>query len=529
MNQSKWSYIFLMLVIVNFIIVCYLTIKIQPNSKENNLKMDQNPTILENKLTIITYSRNQAEFQWFEKRYQELIDSIPYNEQPLIICYVCNSKELPNFDPKKYKFLFISSETCNLYKIYIQALKILKSDFFTFMDPGFTISKDIIPFLTLNTLSGNGKTVYMILTLESRLNSGETVELEEDQGDLVNKFEKKILRDYLYHRHFRSFKVTHLLLPLLKRNLHKANKDIDIPLVKPDHIPDTYSFILKTGEFKDFLIEYLEKLYIEQKHERMTISSRIRENITRELNKFPIHLLTEKAIIYHDIPKEKGVTLGIHFSLDRYSTVKEILNRWKGKTVLVINVDKEEDCKLIQDLDQWFCHVNKNQPKEQDKDKKYYFSGGKVGTSYPVNTLRNIVLNLVETDLVFLIDADFVPDIKLFDFMNNIDKISIESIDYIKLPKSNSKNLYEFIKEKNVLVIPAFDLEKGQNLPKDKKELMNLIESDKVSPVLMKSKYIQHHEAHRAVNYKKWYETNEIYEIEYKYPFEPVSYHSINT
>lgn len=528
MGQSKWIYLFLFVVIINFFLVCYLTIQVQKEIQPKPTKNEETPKQIDSKFSIITYARNQAELDWYQKRYVELIADIPFNEQPFVYCYVCNSEILPKSDETKSKLLFLSSKTCNLHQIYIQALKSISSEFFTFLDPGFTISKDIVPYLTLNKLSGREKAVYMILTLESGLEDGKVVELDEDEGDMVNKMEKKILREYRFHRHFTSFKVQLLIFNLLKENSKRVDKKVDIGLVNPDHIPETYSFILKTLEFKDIIINHLEEMDKNYQNEKITISSRIRNRLNQELNKYHIHLLTEKAIIYHEIPKSRGVTLAIHFSLDRINTVKETLSRWKGKTSLVLNVDKKEDCILSEKFDRLFCHVNKNQPKADDSDKSFYYSGGIVGTSYPVNLLRNIALELVETDLVFLIDADFVPDSNIFDFMDDLESKQLNTIEYLTPTKSKPLNLYNFLKEKNVLIIPAFDLEKGEKLPQTKDELLNLVKLDKSSPVLSKSKFIEHHEAHKSVNYKKWYESKNFYEIQYKYPFEPVNnYHLI--
>ena len=59
------------------------------------------------------------------------------------------------------------------------------------------------------------------------------------------------------------------------------------------------------------------------------------------------------------------------------------------------------------------CILNENLPKKEDSV-KYFYSGGKLGTTYPVNIMRNSVLNIVQTEIAFLIDADFCPD--KFDF-----------------------------------------------------------------------------------------------------------------
>jgi hypothetical protein len=37
-----------------------------------------------------------------------------------------------------------------------------------------------------------------------------------------------------------------------------------------------------------------------------------------------------------------------------------------------------------------------------------------MGTKYPINILRNFALSLVDTELVFLIDVDFLPDMYFF-------------------------------------------------------------------------------------------------------------------
>jgi uncharacterized protein YjhX (UPF0386 family) len=125
------------------------------------------------------------------------------------------------------------------------------------------------------------------------------------------------------------------------------------------------------------------------------------------------------------------------------------------------------------------CIVNENQPKKQDSEKGYFYSGGKLGTSYPVNIMRNAALQIIQTEIGFLIDVDFCPDIDLYQKLKNLKKLQSKNVkplrikerdNFFKIPstKELSGNLYELLNT-SVFVVPAFDFDlKNKEPPKTK-------------------------------------------------------------
>jgi hypothetical protein len=125
------------------------------------------------------------------------------------------------------------------------------------------------------------------------------------------------------------------------------------------------------------------------------------------------------------------------------------------------------------------CIVNENQPKKQDSEKGYFYSGGKLGTSYPVNIMRNAALQIVQTEIGFLIDVDFCPDVNLYQNLKNLKNFQSKDVkplrtkerdDFFKIPSTQelSGNLYDLLNT-SVFVIPAFDFDlKNKEPPKTK-------------------------------------------------------------
>lgn len=123
-----------------------------------------------------------------------------------------------------------------------------------------------------------------------------------------------------------------------------------------------------------------------------------------------------------------------------------------------------------------------------------------VKVHYPVNYLRNVALENVNTPYVFLMDVDFVPMVDLYSHL----KAAIKLI-----------NPYP---QKKCLVVAAFESARYRSsVPRSKAALLARLAARDLAP-------FRHHEwprGHRATNYTRWTTANAPYEVEWQSDYEP--------
>jgi glycosyltransferase-like protein LARGE len=139
-------------------------------------------------------------------------------------------------------------------------------------------------------------------------------------------------------------------------------------------------------------------------------------------------------------------------------------------------------------------------------------------TKYPVNAVRNRALQLVRTDGVLLLDADFLPAASL------VNSYQASSTAYAAL-------MQQLLLEKAAIVLPAFGHADYQPLPdgtdarmaKDaallnSKESMALAYSSGIMPSFYE---MENPRDHGATNFSRWITATAPYEIVYERMFEP--------
>ncbi|XP_028399595.1 beta-1,4-glucuronyltransferase 1-like [Dendronephthya gigantea] len=149
-------------------------------------------------------------------------------------------------------------------------------------------------------------------------------------------------------------------------------------------------------------------------------------------------------------------------------------------------------------------NANKNLGKNYDKK-----------VEYPNNLLRNIAKHGVEGRYSLVVDIDMIPNQALYtDFM-------IFATENNLFVDGNS-----FYSDKSVFVLPAFEVRsKGADyMPKDKRELVNLLDEGKVRPFY----YDICRKCQRPTDYERWQsfvnydkDMDVGYEIEWQDPWEP--------
>ncbi|XP_021933239.1 LARGE xylosyl- and glucuronyltransferase 1-like isoform X2 [Zootermopsis nevadensis] len=124
----------------------------------------------------------------------------------------------------------------------------------------------------------------------------------------------------------------------------------------------------------------------------------------------------------------------------------------------------------------------------------------KEGSFYPVNFLRNVGLQQVNTPYVFLTDIDFLPMYGLYSYLK-------KSIQILNLDAS-----------RKALVVPAFETQRYRIIfPKSKAELLNMLDMG----TLFTFRYHVWTKGHAPTNYGKWRTATTPYKVQWEPDFEP--------
>ncbi|PSC73160.1 Glycosyltransferase LARGE2 [Micractinium conductrix] len=129
---------------------------------------------------------------------------------------------------------------------------------------------------------------------------------------------------------------------------------------------------------------------------------------------------------------------------------------------------------------------------------------------YPVNALRNKALQLSQTEIVLLLDADFLPNRALSDMIHD-------------------QRMYDQLRRvtgyRQGIVLPAFEtIDDGEE---GKSTALKAIKSRDVLHELFKRGELRgfhmdhYNRGHRATDHSRWFETNISYRIPYEEGFEP--------
>jgi len=125
------------------------------------------------------------------------------------------------------------------------------------------------------------------------------------------------------------------------------------------------------------------------------------------------------------------------------------------------------------------------------------------GSAYPVNRLRNLALDNIDTELFFFLDIDFIPSENSYEYLR----------DFFLLNTSEKRfsTLY---------VVPAFEISNTSNVPHSKEELLKMIALKKVDEGFHMDYWPP---GHNSTDFSRWYNCNggDTYQIDYQYFFEP--------
>jgi len=134
-----------------------------------------------------------------------------------------------------------------------------------------------------------------------------------------------------------------------------------------------------------------------------------------------------------------------------------------------------------------------------------------IASMYPTNAVRNRALQVASTEVVLLLDADFVVDLSLAKTLEN---------------KGKYKELVDLLSDHRALVLPAFEAwDQGEWGSKVALEAVHqgkaYIAAKFMYNVVIGFHMSHYPQGHEKTNFWRWMNTTEPYEVQYEIGFEP--------
>jgi hypothetical protein len=203
-----------------------------------------------------------------------------------------------------------------------------------------------------------------------------------------------------------------------------------------------------------------------------------------------------------DAPAADDITLVTQCSPDRLQRIQQLARIWNGPISAAVYVAHDNFNGVARLLSLWENsaivrkHVDFHLASVDARD---------ATGAYPINALRNLAWEHARTDQLFLLDVDFMPNPGMRVYVRKL---------WPRL--KNVKGL-----EKNVAyIVPGFESKGGAPLsvwPKTRKDVVHSVNVHEIQPVHA-DKLLS---AHAAVNYDRWYKTENPYKTKYRLFFEP--------
>eukprot|EP01125_Pyxidicula_operculata_P022799 TRINITY_DN9581_c0_g1_i1.p1 TRINITY_DN9581_c0_g1~~TRINITY_DN9581_c0_g1_i1.p1 ORF type:complete len:354 (+),score=35.09 TRINITY_DN9581_c0_g1_i1:65-1126(+) len=214
-----------------------------------------------------------------------------------------------------------------------------------------------------------------------------------------------------------------------------------------------------------------------------------------------------KGFLY-GYPKNKGITLVTHGTVDKIPNLRYTLKLWDGPVAICFYFTRSDF------LNNKYSEII---ALEEEFPNRFKFAVYSSKESYPINIIRNRALQLVETDLTFLIDIDFVPDPGLYNFLTQNQQIyrkpnkSIYVVPAFAFTPEKAKKNITYPKDQidygaQILNVPG--------IPLTKEDLIKGVEYGSVT-------WEQWRAAQAATNFNLWKTTNEMYSVKHTEFYEP--------
>ncbi|CAH2055874.1 unnamed protein product, partial [Iphiclides podalirius] len=187
------------------------------------------------------------------------------------------------------------------------------------------------------------------------------------------------------------------------------------------------------------------------------------------------------------------VTLVLQLSMDRLQFLERLVKYWEGPLSAAIYLSDCEVTKFESFIRDWSGTLSSR------RNIGYHLVFKHDAVHYPVNYLRNVALENVNTPYVFLMDVDFVPMAGLYDHL----RYAIKLI-----------NPYA---QKKCLVVAAFETQRYRASPPRSKAALRARLAGDVAPFRAR----EWPRGHRATNYSRWLAADVPYEVEWQSDYEP--------
>uniref|UniRef100_T1JEW5 Glycosyltransferase-like protein LARGE1 n=1 Tax=Strigamia maritima TaxID=126957 RepID=T1JEW5_STRMM len=195
---------------------------------------------------------------------------------------------------------------------------------------------------------------------------------------------------------------------------------------------------------------------------------------------------------YEPTADGNDVTLVAQLSMDRMQMVEALCKHWDGPISFALYMSDAEA--------QQFLSYALNSDILKTRKNVGYHVVYKDGQFYPVNFLRNVALQQVNTPYVFLADIDFLPMYELYEYLKkSISLLSMES-------------------SKKALIVPAFETQRYRlTFPRSKADLLSMLDMG----TLFTFRYHVWTKGHAPTNYAKWRTATTPYKVRWDTDFEP--------
>ncbi|KAK7580259.1 hypothetical protein V9T40_000888 [Parthenolecanium corni] len=195
---------------------------------------------------------------------------------------------------------------------------------------------------------------------------------------------------------------------------------------------------------------------------------------------------------YKYVPSSDDVTLVAQLSMDRLQMLEMLCQYWEGPISLALYISDAEAQQLL-------SYISDSEILRNRQNIGYHVVY-REGIAYPINMLRNVALEQVNTPFVFLTDIDFLPMPGLYTYLKK------------------QATIFELNSTNKALVIPAFETQRYRtSIPQKKSEILSMLDMG----TLFTFRYHVWPKGHSPTNYAKWRVSTTPYKVSWQPDYEP--------
>jgi hypothetical protein len=194
---------------------------------------------------------------------------------------------------------------------------------------------------------------------------------------------------------------------------------------------------------------------------------------------------------------ENKITVLTQLTFERLPRLVALSKRWPHEISAALYIRVKENFEKVS-VENMLENIFKVHPELlQERIKLHLVLGEKQSKVLPLNMLRNVAWKNSKTEYVLTLDVDFVPS-------ENIQAVL----------KKHEKLMEEKLQEKSVFILPTFHYK-----CKDEKEISTCVQDEPV---------FEDKPSQQPTNYTRWYAAQDVYQVQYKFLYEPYFIGSTN-